>query len=462
MQCAIHRMRRPSGALAALIVMLIMSCSASESTVSSASEADNCTQYGFATMAAWEDFTRACSRDPRLGGRTATVAVWFNCRRPSQHVDTQELRWTRCLTDVVHPSGGLAVETWSSGCTQVDGVCVIRDLADVDLGDLDLGSPEGALMRATYDRMLAVRNQVIAEAGDNLASRLMLLDAAELISDSALEAFRERAIEEGSSLLSKSLALIDIATDFVPGVSAIKDATIVLTGINPITGETVTDAERAMVAGTLLVPSFVSGAARGLVRAVSRLDHIATTGIRSARHADEVARAIRRADDELRILVDCVTFSVTGQIAAAANCNAAGGVVAEVAQHASDTLDWIRKGNTGFGTAPRLDYAKTFRQHYAHLNSEIGQVHHAVEQTALTRYPGVVTEAELHSLENLRGIPVGPEGTNLHQSLLRREWDVFYESFESVGKTPTKKDLLDYAKLVDGKYGARFVPPVRL
>jgi len=32
-------------------------------------------------------------------------------------------------------------------------------------------------------------------------------------------------------------------------------------------------------------------------------------------------------------------------------------------------------------------------------------VHRAVEQRALKKYPGVATDAEMHSLENLRGIP---------------------------------------------------------
>ena len=147
--------------------------------------------------------------------------------------------------------------------------------------------------------------------------------------------------------------------------------------------------------------------------------------------------------------------------AAAVNCGAAGAVVAEVAQRASENLEWLRKGNTGFGIAPRADYAKTFRQYYANVSSDVAQVHHAVEQQVLTRYPGLVTETELHSLENLRGIPRGADGTNLHQSLLRQEWDMFYRAVEESGRTPTRQDLLDFAKKVDDKYGSRFVPPVR-
>lgn len=431
-------------------------------SVSARRSIGECVRYGFATMAAWEHFTRECSRDPAHGGRTAEVAIWFNCRLPSQSVETQELRWTRCLTDVIHPSGGVAVETWSLGCTLVNGACVSRDLGGVNLGDLDPASPEGILLRGAYARILEVRALVNAQGGTDLASRLLLLDAAEMISDSALDAFRERAEDEGSSLVSKSLALIDLATNFVPGVSTVKDVTIVLTGVNPITGEEVSDAERAMVAGTLLVPSFVSGATHGLIGAVRRLDHVAASGIRSAEHAAEIANAVRRADDELRVLVQCATSAAEGiHVAAAVNCGAAGAVVAEVAQRASENLEWLKKGNTGFGIAPRTDYAKTFRQYYANVSSDVAQVHHAVEQQVLDLYPGIVTEAEIHSLENLRGIPRGADGTNLHQSLLRQEWNSFYRAVDESGRAPTKQELLDFAKKVDDKYGSRFVPPVR-
>jgi hypothetical protein len=34
-------------------------------------------------------------------------------------------------------------------------------------------------------------------------------------------------------------------------------------------------------------------------------------------------------------------------------------------------------------------------------------VHHAVEKVVLTRFPGIVTKEEIHSIENLRGILKG-------------------------------------------------------
>jgi hypothetical protein len=82
-------------------------------------------------------------------------------------------------------------------------------------------------------------------------------------------------------------------------------------------------------------------------------------------------------------------------------------------------------------------------------------VHHAVEQQVLKRYPGVVSESEIHSLENLRGVPkdLNPD---LHLSTIRREWNQFYRENPS----PTKQDFLKKATEIDTKYGAQFNPPV--
>jgi putative toxin of predicted polymorphic toxin system/CDI toxin RNase A-like protein len=49
----------------------------------------------------------------------------------------------------------------------------------------------------------------------------------------------EEQPEDDLSVESVALTVADLATDFVPGVSNVKDATIALTGINPVTGEEV-------------------------------------------------------------------------------------------------------------------------------------------------------------------------------------------------------------------------------
>ena len=82
-------------------------------------------------------------------------------------------------------------------------------------------------------------------------------------------------------------------------------------------------------------------------------------------------------------------------------------------------------------------------------------MHHAVEQQALKRYPGVVSESEIHSLENLRGIP-NELNSDLHLSQIRREWNQFYRQTPN----PTQDMLLQKATEIDVKFGAQFNPPV--
>ena len=54
------------------------------------------------------------------------------------------------------------------------------------------------------------------------------------------------------------------------------------------------------------------------------------------------------------------------------------------------------------GKATSKDYKTTFFNAHPELKGKV-VVHHAIEQQVLTKYPGVLTEAEIHSLENFRG-----------------------------------------------------------
>jgi len=74
----------------------------------------------------------------------------------------------------------------------------------------------------------------------------------------------------------------------------------------------------------------------------------------------------------------------------------------------------------------------------------------------LKKYPGVIAESELHSLENLRGIPKGVNAET-HLSEIRREWNTFYKQHARA----TKEELLDKATEIDHKFGHLFDPPVR-
>lgn len=73
----------------------------------------------------------------------------------------------------------------------------------------------------------------------------------------------------------------------------------------------------------------------------------------------------------------------------------------------------------------------------------------------MMRYPGVVSESEMHSLENLRGIP-NEINNRLHLSEMRREWNEFYRS----NPQATKIQLLEQATKIDLRYGTQFTPPV--
>jgi hypothetical protein len=72
------------------------------------------------------------------------------------------------------------------------------------------------------------------------------------------------------------------------------------------------------------------------------------------------------------------------------------------------------------------------------------------------RYPGLVSDSELHSLENLRGIPKDVN-SDIHLSKIRKEWNKFYRE----NPKPTQQQLLDKATEIDIKYGSQFNPPAK-
>ena len=70
-------------------------------------------------------------------------------------------------------------------------------------------------------------------------------------------------------------------------------------------------------------------------------------------------------------------------------------------------------------------------------------------------YPGEVTEAEIHSIENLRGIPK-ELNSDLHLRQIAKEWNEFYDA----NLKATREQLLQKATEIDLKYGGWFKPPV--
>ena len=97
------------------------------------------------------------------------------------------------------------------------------------------------------------------------------------------------------------------------------------------------------------------------------------------------------------------------------------------------------------------NYKDTFFKKNPDLKGKV-VVHHGVEQQVLKRPETgkLLTESEIHSYENLRGIPK-EVNSNLHLSTIRKEWNKFYRD----NPFPTKQDLLNKRNEIDKMFGHR-------
>jgi rhs-family protein len=104
----------------------------------------------------------------------------------------------------------------------------------------------------------------------------------------------------------------------------------------------------------------------------------------------------------------------------------------------------------------KIDYKEVFFKEHPELRGEVW-VHHGVEQQVLTKpqTKGLFSYEEMHSLDNLRGIPK-EINSDLHLSKIRKEWNKFYKEFPN----PTKEQLLQKRLDIDKKYGHLFKPPI--
>lgn len=108
------------------------------------------------------------------------------------------------------------------------------------------------------------------------------------------------------------------------------------------------------------------------------------------------------------------------------------------------------------GEAVNLNYRATFFSAFPKLQGKV-VVHHAIEQSVLKRYPGLFKDSEMHSLENLRGIPT-PLNPTLHLSDIRKAWDEFYKTHPA--STTTREDIFNEATEIDRKFGHLFTPKI--
>jgi hypothetical protein len=107
---------------------------------------------------------------------------------------------------------------------------------------------------------------------------------------------------------------------------------------------------------------------------------------------------------------------------------------------------------SSFGNAPNDRYREVFFERYPDLKGLV-KVHHAVEQQTLKLYPDQVTPSQIHSIENLRGIP-NEKNSDLHLSKIRIELNRFYRA----NPHPTAEQLLKMSDYIDSKYGSEFLP----
>nr|WP_309506020.1 RHS repeat-associated core domain-containing protein [Streptomyces sp. LP11] len=108
------------------------------------------------------------------------------------------------------------------------------------------------------------------------------------------------------------------------------------------------------------------------------------------------------------------------------------------------------------GNATSHNYKKNFFDEHPELKGKV-VVHHAIEQQVLKRYPGLFTADEMHSIENLRGIPKGDINSKIHLSEIRVSWNDFYRTHP----TATRQEILDQASKVDDMLGHWFSPRIR-
>ena len=101
-----------------------------------------------------------------------------------------------------------------------------------------------------------------------------------------------------------------------------------------------------------------------------------------------------------------------------------------------------------------LNYKEVFFREHPELRGEV-VVHHEIEQQVLRRPEtnGLFSEAEIHSYENLRGIPK-TVNSEIHLSKIRKEWNEFYKQ----NPVPTKHQLIEKRLEIDKKYGDNFNP----
>jgi predicted DNA-binding protein len=169
--------------------------------------------------------------------------------------------------------------------------------------------------------------------------------------------------------------------------------------------------------------------------------------------AKDSAKIVKEAVEDFAKFGENLANRVDKMAADAAKLDAE---IAKRLRRLADNYGKAPKRIAKFGTSATTDYKDTFFEANPAQEAKV-VVHHAVEQQVQTLYPDVVSDSELHSLDNLRGIPKGSINNRVHLSAIRKLWNAFYDN----NPNPSQQDLLNFAGRIDDEFGDVFDPPLQ-
>ena len=174
----------------------------------------------------------------------------------------------------------------------------------------------------------------------------------------------------------------------------------------------------------------------------------------AAGRAGEVTNVAGHAGKDVAAVVSRLSTPIPGARAVKGASRDAASGIGHASQLGSGSTQALEESGAKFGSAASNDYKATFFKASPDLEGKV-VVHYVVEQQIMTRYPGSVSSSEMHSFENLRGIPQ-KANSDLHLSQIRREWNRFYRQ----NSAQTQQQLLQKATEIGNKFGSQFKPPV--
>ena len=123
-----------------------------------------------------------------------------------------------------------------------------------------------------------------------------LLDFADVLTDTASQTYADDAPDEANRSLGLAKACVDLATDFMPGVSLAKDVVSLASGKNVITGEELTRVDQGFLIAGLLMPGVLKNGIKHLAKVGDALRKLITRGAKSAPKAARLLQAVAAAE----------------------------------------------------------------------------------------------------------------------------------------------------------------------